>query len=247
MSTEPNRDADARVVWVTGAGSGIGQAAAIAAADAGWRVALSGRRVEALDETAHAIRDRSGEAMVVPLDVNDSAAVVAAAAAVASRWGRIDGLVIAAGLNAPERRWDDQSMETFDRIIQTNLIAPAHVISAALPQLRVRGGAVVVVSSYAAWTFSPNAGVAYSASKSGLSALTRTLNAQEAGSRIRATHLCPGDVDSDFLDLRPRVPDASARSAMLSPAEVARSIQFILNAPEHLRFDELVVSPLSQI
>ncbi|MFF1633021.1 SDR family oxidoreductase [Leifsonia sp. NPDC058248] len=246
MTIDAKPGDEPRVLWITGAGSGIGRAAALSAADAGWRVALSGRRQNTLEATADAVRAHSGDAFVVPVDVRDPAAVTASADVVRSRWGRIDGLVLAAGLNAPDRRWADQATETFDQIVQTNLVAPAHLIAAALPHLRERHGVAVIVSSYSAWTFSPGAGVAYSASKSALSSLARTVNSEEASSGVRACHLCPGDVNTDFLELRPNVPDAEARGVMLEPSDVARSIQFVLDSPPHVRFDEIVISPLSQ-
>jgi NADP-dependent 3-hydroxy acid dehydrogenase YdfG len=239
--------ADSKVVWVTGAGSGIGRASAMMAARAGWRVALSGRRKAALESVAEEIRSEFGEALVVPLDVTQLDEVPAAASAVSTHWGHIDGLVLAAGLNTPLRSWADQKLTTFDQILTTNLIAPAHIVSAILPQLRESHGVVVVVSSYSAWTFNPIAGVAYSASKSALVALARTLNAQESLSGVRACHLCPGDVNTDFLSLRPTVPNPTTRDTMLDPTDVARAIQFVLDAPLHVRFDELVVSPVSQV
>ncbi|GAA1441546.1 SDR family oxidoreductase [Leifsonia poae] len=237
-----------KVVWITGAGSGMGRAAAIEAAKAGWRVALTGRRSAALEETAAAVRTLPGhpEALIVTADVTDDSDIESARDRILERWGRIDGLVLAAGLNSPRRRWSDQDLPAFDDIVSVNLVAPAHVVAAALPALREARGVVVFVSSYAAWAFNPIAGVAYSASKSGLSALSRTLNAQEAESGVRACHLCPGDVNTDFLELRPQVPDDAARAAMLQPDEVARAIQFVLDAPGHVRYDELVISPTSQ-
>jgi NADP-dependent 3-hydroxy acid dehydrogenase YdfG len=131
-------------------------------------------------------------------------------------------------------------------VIATNLLGIARVVDAALPALRVRGGTAVLVSSYAGWSFQPGAGVAYSASKSALASLCRSLNAQEGEHGIRATNLCPGDVDTEFLAHRPVVPDADARAVMLTPDDVARSILHVLDAPAHLRIDELVISPLSQ-
>ena len=235
-----------RVLWVTGAGSGMGRAAAVAAAAAGWRVALSGRREGALAETARVITDAGGEALVLPLDVADTAAVAAARAQVAEQWGPVRGLVLAAGLNAPRRTWGDQDLGELEQIVATNLVAVARVVDAALPDLRATAGVVVVVSSYAGWSFSPGAGVAYSASKTALASLCRTLNAHEAASGVRACHLCPGDVDTDFLAMRPQVPDASAREVMLTADDVARAVQFVLDAPAHVRIDELVISPVSQ-
>jgi NADP-dependent 3-hydroxy acid dehydrogenase YdfG len=246
VNSDSHDEPAARTVWITGAGSGMGRASAILAARAGWNVALSGRRKAALEETAAEIEHAGGQAIVVPLEVRDSDAARAAAATVFDRWQRIDALVLAAGLNTPKRSWADQVLEEFDEVVATNLTAPAHIIQAALPALRETGGVVVIVSSFSAWTYSPMAGVAYGASKTALSMLSRTINSQEAAYGVRACHLCPGDVDTDFLRLRPEVPDEAARKRMLDPLDVGRVIQFVLDSPAHVRFDELVVSPVSQ-
>jgi NADP-dependent 3-hydroxy acid dehydrogenase YdfG len=237
---------DQRVLWVTGGGSGMGSASAEAAARDGWTVVLSGRRVDRLEQVAATITAAGGTAEVLPLDAADPAAVASARDAVLERLGRLDAVVLAAGLNAPRRRWDDQSLPDFRAIVDTNLTAVVTVVDAALPALRESGGVVVVVSSYAGWSFQPGAGVAYSASKTALGSVVRSLNQQEAHHGVRATHLCPGDVATDFLDQRPSVPDAAARSVMLQPEDIARAVSFVLEAPAYMRVDELVVSPVSQ-
>lgn len=234
------------VLWVVGAGSGMGRAAALSAAAAGRTVVLSGRRVERLDAVAGEIRDAGGSALVVAGDAREPGWASGAVATILGEVGRIDEVVAASGLNSPQRRWDDQAMTGFEDVVATNLLATVRVVDAALPALRVQGGTVVIVSSYSAWSFSPGAGVAYSASKSALASVCRTLNVQEGEHGIRATHLCPGDVDTEFLQQRPVVPDADARAVMLTPADVARSILHVLDAPPHVRIDELVISPLSQ-
>ncbi|MBT1610993.1 SDR family NAD(P)-dependent oxidoreductase [Curtobacterium flaccumfaciens pv. poinsettiae] len=234
------------MLWVTGGGSGMGAAGAEAAARDGWTVVLSGRRADRLEQVAGAIRATGGTADVLPLDANDPAAVAAARDVVLERHGRLDGLLLAAGLNAPRRRWDDQSLTDFRAIVDTNLTAAVTVVDAALPALRSSGGVVVVVSSYAGWSFQSGAGVAYSASKTALGSVVRSLNQQEAEHGVRATHLCPGDVATDFLDQRPEVPDAAARQRMLQPEDVGRTVAFVLGAPAHVRVDELVLSPVSQ-
>ena len=235
-----------RTVWITGAGSGMGRATALRAARNGWAVALSGRREAQLEQLAAEIRDAGGTALVAPLDVQDRDAVRETARRLVAELGGIDALVLAAGLNAPQRRWEDQDLSEFDAIVSTNLTAVASTIDAALPHLRERGGQVVVISSYAGWSFQPGAGVAYSASKTALGSLVRTLNQQEAARGVRACHLCPGDVATDFLDQRPSVPDAAARARMLSAEDVARTACFVLDSPAHVRIDELVISPVSQ-
>ncbi len=237
--------ADSRVLWVTGAGSGMGRAAAIAAG-AGRRVALSGRRADRLEETARLVESAGGEALVLPLDARDGDALAQARAAIVAAWTSVDDLVLSAGLNTPRRTWADQSMSEVQRVVDTNLTAVVRAVDAVLPDLRAAGGQVVVISSYSAWRFSPFAGVAYSASKSALRALCQTLNAQEASHGVRACHLCPGDVDTEFLALRPQVPGDEARSVMLRPEDVGRAVSFVLESPPWVRIDELVISPVSQ-
>ncbi len=235
-------DARRRVLWITGAGSGMGRAAAVHAARQGWSVALTGRRHDALEETALLVSDVGGQALVSPADVRDTESLRLAYGAV-HEWGRVTAVIAAAGLNDRKREWSNQSMATFVDIVDTNLVATAATIDLALPDLRESHGVVVVVSSYSAWRFSPIAGVAYSASKVGLASLCETLNAQEAKNGVRACHLCPGDVDSDFLELRPSVPDAEARAHMLNTDDVASAIQYVLDSPPHVRINELVISP----
>ena len=246
MTDDSTTTDDPRVLWVTGAGSGMGRAAAAAAA-AGRRIALSGRRPDALEETADLVERAGGEALVLPLDVRDPTAIAGARDSIVAAWGGIDDLVLSAGLNTPRRTWADQSIAELDEIVATNLVAVARVVDAALPSLRRRSGQVVVISSYSAWRFTPYAGVAYSASKSALAAVCQTINAQEAAHSVRACHLCPGDVDSDFLELRPVIPGADARATMLTPDDVGRAVAFVLDSPAYVRIDELVISPVSQV
>jgi NADP-dependent 3-hydroxy acid dehydrogenase YdfG len=234
------------VLWVTGGGSGMGRAAALSSASNGWRVALTGRRRKPVEAVAHEVEASGGEVLRLPGDVRSIEDIAECVSAIEQKWGRLDGLVLAAGLNAPRRTWEDQDLREFGDIVETNLVAVARVVQLALPQLRRSAGTIVVISSYAGWRFSPGAGVAYSASKTALASLCQSLNAQEAASGVRTCHLCPGDVDTEFLSQRPEVPGADARSAMLTAEDVARAIQFVLDSPPHVRVDELVISPVSQ-
>lgn len=248
MSTTPPRprdDADTpRTVWVTGAGSGVGRAVAVSAGRAGARVVLTGRRVAALSETATLVRGAGGEALELPADTGDEDQLQQAWTTLRQTWGEPTDLVLSAGLNHPRRYWRDQTMADFRAIVDTNLTAAAMVVDLALPALRAAGGGVVVfVSSVSGWQFSPDAGVAYSASKTAVGSLAAHLNAQENRNGVRACSVCPGDIDSDFLSLRPVVPGEGDRVAMLSPDDVARTVQFVLDSPPHVCVNELVVTP----
>ncbi|MCP1415573.1 SDR family oxidoreductase [Paenarthrobacter sp. A20] len=234
-------------LWVVGGGSGMGRAAAVVAAQKGWNVAVTGRRADAVSETASLIRTAGGDALEVPADARDEASLSEAHKRIVGHWGPVTAVVLAAGLNAPARTWGDQNIGEFAAIIDTNLTSVARVIDLVLPGMRAQGqGNIVVVSSRAAWRFSPGSGVAYMTSKTGLSALVASLNDQEGANGIKACHLCPGDVDTDFLSMRPEVPDAGQRSKMLSAEDIARSVQFILDSPQHVRIDELALSPIGQ-
>lgn len=225
----------------------MGAAAARQAAQSGWRVALSGRRADALGEIAEQITSAGGEALIAPLDVTDAGQVGQVRDAIVDTWGGIDGLVLSAGLNNPKRSWSDQSLDSFTAIVDTNLTGVVRVIDAALPQLRAAGhGVVVVISSYAGWQFNPGAGVAYSASKTALSSVVISLNKSEADNGIRACHFCPGDVATDFLNLRPVVPGQDAQDLMLTADDIGRAVGFVLDSPSYVRIDELVISPISQ-
>ena len=233
-----------RTVWVTGAGSGVGRAVAVSAAAAGARVVLTGRRPDALAETAAQVRDVGGTALEVVCDTTRPDDLAQAWATLQAQRAEPTDLVLSAGLNHPQRYWRDQSMADFRAIIDTNLTATAAVVDLALPGLRAAGGGVVVfISSVSGWQFSPDAGVAYSASKVAVGSLTAHLNAQENRNGIRACAICPGDIDSAFLQLRPVVPGEQDREQMLTPADVARTVQFVLDSPPHVVVNELVVTP----
>jgi NADP-dependent 3-hydroxy acid dehydrogenase YdfG len=235
------------VLWVTGGGSGMGRASAIAAAEAGWRVAVTGRRASAVQGTAEQIRSAGRSALEAPADVRDAASLGAAHKRIVAEWGPVTGLVLAAGLNTPHRNWSDQSIDEFAAIVDTNLTSVARAVDLVLPGMRSAGsGNIVVVSSRSGWTFSPGAGVAYMSSKTALGALVASLNDQEGRNGVKACHLCPGDVDTDFLDFRPQVPDADQRSSMLTEHDIARTVMFVLDSPPHVRIDELAISPVGQ-
>src|SRR5918997_5070939 len=99
---------EGRTLWVTGGGSGMGRAAALAAAESGWRVAVSGRRRDAVKRTAALVRESGGEALAVPVDVRDGASVRAAYQGIVDEWGTVHDVVLSAGLNAPNREWANQ-------------------------------------------------------------------------------------------------------------------------------------------
>ena len=116
-----------RVAWVTGGGSGIGEAGAESLAADGWTVVISGRRKDALDAVVAKITGNGGKAEAIALDVSKAADVNKVAEQILSRHGRIDLLVNSAGVNVPKRSWADMELEGWDKLVEINQIGRAHV------------------------------------------------------------------------------------------------------------------------
>ncbi|PFG29345.1 SDR family oxidoreductase [Paramicrobacterium agarici] len=233
------------VTWIIGASSGVGASSALALAASGRVLALSGRRVDALEVVRAKVEQRGGRAIVIPMDAADDESTRQALDRVHAEAGAVDEIVFCAGMNVTKRHWDKLEIAEFQAVVETNLTSVARGISAVLPEMRSRGrGRVVVISSWAGWAFGRGAGVAYSASKTGLISLTESLNDQESAHGISATVICPGDIDTEFVDKRPTVPDAAARSRMLSPDDVARAVAFVVDSPADVCVNELVISPV---
>lgn len=229
---------------VTGAGSGVGRAVALALVRDGWRVALVGRRPEPLAETVKlAAADRT-RMLVWPCDVGDAQAVEQMGQGVLSSLGEIELLVNAAGTNFPRRALEVLSLADYQTMMSTNLHGAYFCAQTFLPQMRARAsGTIVNVVSDAGKQASPKAGPAYVMSKFGLTGLTQSINAEERGRGIRACAIFPGDIDTPLLERRPAPPDAAARSRMLRGEDVAECVMFCVRMGAHVIVEELVVRP----
>ncbi len=176
-----------RIAWITGAGTGIGRATTVALARAGARVALTGRTIATLEETAALVRAEGGTALLAPGDVTDPAAVAAAHAAVVAGLGDPDILVNNAGWNETKRHWKDLTPETVQRLIAGNLTGPFLVTLAVLPAMRARrDGVLIHIASISATSVYLPSGPVYTAAKFGARAMSATLNAEEGIHGIRS-------------------------------------------------------------
>ena len=225
-----------RIAWVTGGGSGIGQAGAEALAADGWTVIVSGRRRNALDEVVRIIDARDGgRAEAVELDVSRSADVEAAAGRIVDRHGRIDLLVNSAGINVPKRSWEDMEIDGWDRLVDINLNGVLYCMRAVLPAMRAqRDGCIINVSSWAGRHVSKMPGPAYTTTKHAVLALTHSFNMDECVNGLRACCLSPAEVATPILKQRPVVPTAEEQARMLQPEDLGRTIAFVAAMPPHV-------------
>lgn len=234
-----------KTAWITGAGSGIGEAAAIALAREGCRVALSGRREEMLVKVAQKIRGSGGEAHVAPMDHGVPEQVDRARDAVLGALGRLDILVSNAGTNIVERHWDRLDAAKIRMMIDANLTGNFYVAAACLPQMRKQGGGTMIhTSSWAGRHVSYVSGPTYTAAKHGVVAMSATINMQEGHHNIRSTCICPGEVATPILVNRPQKLTQDELDRLLQSEDIAEAVVYVATQPPRVCVNELLISPV---
>ncbi len=189
-----------RVAVITGAGSGIGAAVATRLAGDGWRVALAGRREEALTETASAAADASGEALVASTDVTDPDSVHALFARVQSQWGRVDLLFNNAGVFGTPAPVDEFALDQWRAVVDTNLSGCFYCAQEAFRVMKAqspRGGRIINNGSISAAVPRPNA-VAYTATKHAITGLTRAIALEGRPFQIACGQIDIGNAATDL-------------------------------------------------
>jgi NADP-dependent 3-hydroxy acid dehydrogenase YdfG len=232
---------DGTTAIVTGAGTGIGAAVAVALHGAGAAVTLIGRRPEPLAEVAGRLGDR---VHACPCDVSDSDAVQAAVEEAARVHGPATILVNNAGINTNPRSVADVSLPDWDLTVAVDLSGVFYCVRAALPAMRAAGGGTIVnIGSTAGRWGSSLAGAAYSSAKHGVVGLNSVINDEESRHGIRCTVILPGEVETPILDRRPEPVSAERRRAMLQPEDVAAATLLAATLPDRACITELVIKP----
>jgi short-subunit dehydrogenase len=225
---------------ITGAGSGIGRATALAFAEVGIDLALVGRSAEKLNAVAAEARRAGVEAKAYPLDLSVVNQVKAKIEAIATDFGNLDILVNNAGMGGTGDLLT-LSLEDWQQMINLNLTSVLQCIQGVLPGMRDRqNGMIINIASIAAHQAFPGWG-AYSVSKAGLLCLSKVLAAEERAHGIRVVTVSPGAVNTPIWDAD-TMPDFD-RSAMLSPELIAQSILHTALLPPQAIIEELIVTP----
>lgn len=237
-------DLNGQVAWVTGAGTGIGEAGAVELADAGCVVVLSGRRREPLEAVADTIQNAGGTVEIEPLDVASQPDVAAVAGRILERHGRIDIGVFSAGINVTERNWPVVSVDSWDDVINIDLNGAFYCCHAVVPGMRTQGsGLIINISSMAAKGASALTGPAYTAAKHAMNAMTASLLVEERNNGIRATAICPGEVATPILDARPVPVSDDDKARLLQGDDLGKLIRFVAEMPPHVTLNEILITP----
>ena len=226
-----------RIALVTGAGSGVGKAAALALLAAGWRVALAGRRSEPLQ----AVADESGASpercLVLPADVSDEASVQAMFAAVVGRFGRLDLLFNNAGVNAPGVLLEDLTLAQWKNVVDINLTGMFLCIREAFRVMKAqspRGGRIINNGSISATTPRPNS-IAYTSTKHAVSGLTKTASLDGRKYDIAVGQIDIGNAATDMaMRMAKGVPQANGEVAvepLMDVNIVGQSIVYMASLP----------------
>ncbi|CDZ70620.1 Putative short-chain type regulator [Neorhizobium galegae bv. orientalis] len=191
-----------QVALVTGAGSGIGKAAAMKLAAEGAKIALLGHTRTEIEKTAQEIETAGGEALVLEADVSDENRMREAIDQLAEKFGRLDIVVANAGINGVWAPIDDLKPEEFDRTIAVNLRGTYLTLHLTVPHLKAQGaGSIIVVSSINGnRTFTTPGATAYTATKAAQVAMVQQLALELGKHHIRVNAVCPGEIETNIGD-----------------------------------------------
>ena len=234
-----------KVILITGASSGIGEAAARLLAEKGAQVVLGARRTERLAQLCEEIRAAGGSAQYQALDVTQRADMQAFVDFAVNQHGRVDVIVNNAGV-MPLSRLDALKVDEWDQMIDVNIRGVLHGIAAGLPLMQQqKSGQFINIASIGAYAVSPTAAV-YCATKFAVRAISEGLR-QEVGGDIRVTVISPGVTESDLAE---SISDEDSRALMrdfrsiaIPAMAIARAIAYAVEQPADVDVSELIVRP----
>ncbi|MEN2415351.1 SDR family NAD(P)-dependent oxidoreductase [Flavobacterium mesophilum] len=215
------------VIWITGASSGIGKSMAFEWTRLGYKVVLSSRRKELLDQVAEEIRLSDGKALVVACDIMQETAIENAVQEIIKEWGRLDVVIANAGFGV-FGSIEKLTAKDWNRQLQGNVTGLALTVKYALPHLKKNKGRIGLVGSVAAYLPNPNVG-AYGASKAAVNSIGQTLQVELMGTGVSCTTMHPGFVVSEIARIdndgiwHPDEPDPRP-SKLMWPTEKAAKV-----------------------
>lgn len=237
-----------KIALVTGASSGIGEAAALALAADGASVAVSGRRKERLESLVKRIEEAGGKGLALPGDVSVEADATKAIEDAVAHFGGLDILINSAGVNEAGGI-ESLSLDLWRKVIDINLMGTLYCCKAAVPALKARGGGDIINISSTAGRRAAAAFAAYATSKFGLTGLTESLRQEVGGAGIRVCIIEPGATQTEIAE---SITDLKARAAIqahvskdgaMAASDIADAIMFVLSLPPRANVSQMLVRP----
>jgi NADP-dependent 3-hydroxy acid dehydrogenase YdfG len=241
---------EGKVVVITGASSGLGEATARLLSAQGATVVLGARRVDRIEAVAHELARSGGKALAVPTDVTDYEQVKRLVDAAVETYGRIDVIINNAGL-MPLSPLERLKIDDWNRTIDVNIKGVLYGIAAALPYMKEqKSGHIINVSSVAGHKVRPGSSV-YAATKHAVRALSEGLRQEVKPYNIRTTVISPGAVATELIDsiTEPDIAENARKfvSEMAVPAETfARAVAYAMSQPDDVDINEILFRPTSQ-
>jgi len=232
-----------QVIVVAGASSGMGRSTALALAQAGASLVIAGRNSAALNELQAEIAQLGGQAIAVPTDATDRAAVERLIESALKSYGRINVLINSVGANIKRRALDELTDESWNGMLATNLTAAFNLTQAVVPTLRSQGRGLIIHISSVAAKKADRSGVAYQATKAGVAALAHATSEEERANGIRVSVIYPGMTDTPLVLQRPVPTPPEVLAKALQPEDIADACLFIIGLPARVHVPELVLSP----
>ncbi len=236
-------DLHGRSALVAGASTGMGRATALALAVAGCRVVAAARNEDALRELAEEASAGGGELLPRKMDLADASAVQDAVAFAVGELGRVDILINSAGTNTPLRLVKDLTDEEWYRVIDTNLHGAYRLTTAVLPQMRRQGEGLIVHVGSVSGRWPDFSGIAYQASKRGLTGLAHATMIEEREHGLRVSVIMPGLCDTPLMKMRKSPPKSDTLAKALRPEDIAAACVFLASLPAGVYVPELVIAP----
>ena len=229
-----------QVAIVVGASSGMGRATASALVAAGAKVMVAARRADSLTKL---VATHPDSMQSCPTDVTSRSQVEQLIATTLLTWQRIDLLVYATGTNLPQRSLKQLTTAGWDELLATNLTGAFHCTQAVLPAMRQRGSGLIIYLSTGAVQRPDVSGVAYQASKHGLTGLAHGTRAEERDHGIRTSIIFPGLCETEILLKRPTPTPRAVLDKALHPEDIAAAVLFIAQLPPRAIVPELQLLP----
>lgn len=240
-----------KIALITGATSGIGQATALKAAEAGFDIIITGRRDNRLQHLAEEIRKKGSEVLTLCFDVRDAEAVKKAINSLEDKWKNIDVLVNNAGLAVGVSPIQEGIVDDWERMIDTNVKGLLYITRAVAPfMIQKNSGHIVNIASIAGKEVYPGGNV-YCATKHAVDALSRAMRTDMLKHNIKVTNIAPGMVETEFSLVRYKGDAEAAKNVYkgmipLSNEDIADTILFAITRPAHVCLNDIVIMPTAQ-